>query len=76
MAYYSLEPFGQERDNFHAGVVASTMANVHSKRRFKPDDFMLRDAEQQKHKRFAKFAAGLRALARKGKPKPDDKESS
>jgi hypothetical protein len=66
IAYYSLEPFGQERENFHAAIVASTVANASgSKKRFKPDDFMIKDPEQQKRKRFAKFKEGLRSLAKK-----------
>lgn len=28
MAYYRLEPFGQERDNLHAGMMAAAVYNV------------------------------------------------
>lgn len=46
MAYYSLEPFGQERDNMHAGLVASAVYNVNrdqkkQRKAFQPGDFML-----------------------------------
>jgi hypothetical protein len=46
VAYYGLEPFGQERENMHAGLVASAVYNVNrdpKKRRkaFSPADFML-----------------------------------
>lgn len=46
MAYYSLEPFGQERDNMHAGLVASAVYNVNrdpkrQRKPFQPADFML-----------------------------------
>ena len=43
MAYYGLEPFGQEREALHAGIVAATIANANSTskgRAFQPADFM------------------------------------
>lgn len=45
MAYYTLEPWGQERADLRAGIIASTVANANrdaKKRRqpFKPQDFM------------------------------------
>jgi hypothetical protein len=41
-AYYQLDPFGGVRGDMQAGVMASTMANIHAKRghRFTPSDFM------------------------------------
>lgn len=44
MEYYALEPFGAERDNLHAALIASTIANVHrgkNQKAFKAEDFML-----------------------------------
>lgn len=41
--YYRLEPFGEERADLRAGIVASTIANCHVGKRgkaFKPSDFM------------------------------------
>ena len=35
-----MEPFGPERQDLHAGIIASTIANANSKKRFKPKDFM------------------------------------
>ena len=45
MAYYSIEPFGDERADLRSGIVASTIANVNrdpkkQKTPFKPVDFM------------------------------------
>jgi hypothetical protein len=45
MAYYSIEPWGPERADLNAGIITSTLANIHrdSKRRpepFSPADFM------------------------------------
>jgi hypothetical protein len=38
--FYSVEPWGQEMDSLNAGIVASTIANIHSKKTFKAADFM------------------------------------
>lgn len=42
MAYYSLEPFGEERADLRAGIISSTIANVNRGKHkpFKPTDFM------------------------------------
>jgi hypothetical protein len=43
LAYYTIEPFGEERDDVRAGIVASTIANTQrrkGKKAFKPSDFM------------------------------------
>lgn len=40
LAVYELEPFGEERADFRAGIIASTVANSVSKRHFSPRDFM------------------------------------
>ena len=50
MAYYALEPFGQERDNIHSAMVASVTANANrdpKRRPFKPDDFMLKPRKRK-----------------------------
>jgi hypothetical protein len=42
--YASLEPFGEERGDWRAAMVASTMANIHARKKGKPaykiEDFM------------------------------------
>jgi hypothetical protein len=44
MAFYQFEPFGEERDDLRAGIVASTVANANRDpkkgRALKPQDFM------------------------------------
>ena len=43
MAYARLEPFGEDRADLRAGIIASTVANAHrdpKKSPFKPQDFM------------------------------------
>lgn len=46
IAFYQLEPWGEERADLRAGIVASTIANVNrsqkQKKPYKPDDFMPR----------------------------------
>lgn len=43
MAFAALEPFGENRADLRAGIVASTLANIHRKKgakAFAPTDFM------------------------------------
>lgn len=45
MAYFSLEPWGTEVEDWRSGLVASTIANVNrdpkkQRKAFKPSDFM------------------------------------
>jgi hypothetical protein len=44
LAYFQLEPFGEERDDLRMGIVASTIANVNRspkrKKPYEPRDFM------------------------------------
>lgn len=45
MAFYSIEPFGGEREDWRAGKIAATIANVHRRkgqRAFTPDDIIPR----------------------------------
>lgn len=49
MQYYELEPFGEERADLRAAIVAATVANANrrkGKRAFKPADFMPRFKQQ------------------------------
>jgi hypothetical protein len=40
-AFYNLNPWGQERDDLRAGIIASTVANcMTDKSNWKPSDFM------------------------------------
>ena len=53
MVYYELDPFGEERGDLRAGIVASTIANANrdpKKRRkaFTPADFMPKFEEKSK----------------------------
>lgn len=47
-----MEPFGGERGDFQAGVIASTIAQVNTGRRgkqWRPEDFMYFRKAQQRH---------------------------
>lgn len=55
MAYYSLEPFGSERDNLHTGIVAAMIGNANRDKDkhpkpFEPSDFMLSADESSEEK--------------------------
>lgn len=64
-AFYAVEPFGVRRDNLHAALIASTVANCHSKKTYKADDFMLKDEEERRKQATTTFITGLRALSKK-----------
>lgn len=49
MAYYRLEPFGGQRGDFQAAVVAHTVAGCHGARNAKLGDFLL-DFDGTRHK--------------------------
>lgn len=77
-AYYTLEPFGQERADLRAGIVASTMANALRGKRtraYKPKDFMPMfglphgptEEELLQKVRFANWALGGRVMIAKNR---------
>jgi hypothetical protein len=43
--YARLEPFGEERGDLRAGIIASTIANTHRDRRQKPTPYLPTDAQ-------------------------------
>ncbi len=54
MAFYSLEPFGEERADLRAAIIATTVANAardpkRRRRPFRPADFMPRFRERGKN---------------------------
>lgn len=67
--FYGVEPWGAERDNMHAGLIAAMVFNRHrtrdeEMRSFR--DFMFKEADPAAESRAKtqKFVAGLRALAK------------
>ena len=75
MEYFALEPYGAERDNIHAGLIASTIANVHISKKekmLKPADFMLKDAndiqreeDDKERKRIGELMSFMKGVAKK-----------
>ena len=64
MAYYNIEPFGANRDNWHMATMASLYASAHTqkgKQSLTTDDFMFKDPETEKinhiREMMAKFSA-------------------
>lgn len=76
MAYYEVEPWGEDRADLRAGIIAATTANVWRGRgpAAKPSDFMPRfdgpakQSQQEMHEIFAAYAAAHNAAqgARRG----------
>lgn len=66
LAYHGLEPFGEERDDLRAGIVASTIANVNRGKRakaYKPEDFMPKFDSHSKQQTPDQMKAVLGAAA-------------
>lgn len=58
MAYYNLNPFGEERADTRAGIVASTVAEVNRNRKkrgkpYGPQDFMIDYGKRRKRQTVA-----------------------
>jgi len=66
-AYYSIEPFGQERDNFNTAMVAATVANYSGKLRTakKLDDFMFVHPETKRKRETQRTLSALSMMAKK-----------
>ena len=50
MAFYEISPFGDERSDFQAGVIASTVANVNKRKNrkpYRPQDFMFKPSKKK-----------------------------
>ncbi len=67
LAYYRLEPFGQERDNYHAATIATTIANYSGKLKTAKQiqDFMFSTNEDRRNRETGKTLAIMNVLARK-----------
>lgn len=66
MAYDNLYPFGDDRNNIHAGLIASTIANVNRGKNQAPStaqDFMLMPTETRNAQKTNSFVAFLNTHA-------------
>ena len=67
LAYYRLEPFGQERDNWHSATLASILVNTNRRKNtpaVPPSEFMYKDRRGRAEDETVGFLAGLKALAK------------
>lgn len=67
--FYSVEPWGAERDNMHAGIITAMVFNTSRSRDTDArsyTDFMLRESDPHAEglAKTQKFVAALRALAK------------
>jgi len=70
LAYYKLEPFGSERDNWHAATIASILVNANLKKGkppAQPSDFMYVDRTTTLQSKTQSFYEGLKRLAKRKK---------
>lgn len=68
MAYDLIEPFGEEREDFRMGILASTIANIYKspkrKKPYKAQDFMPSFEVISEEEQIARLRAKARALFR------------
>ncbi len=66
MAFYGIEPFGAQRDNLHAAIIASTVANVHrgkNQKAIPPTQFMISSTNEKPSNGFEGLVAFLSSHA-------------
>ena len=75
MAFFSLEPFGNETENWRTGVVASTIANVNRNPKRKPDPYKPKDFMPKRRKRMSgdEIKAVMRGIANGNTARPSIK---
>lgn len=73
-AYYAIEPWGEERADLRAGIVASTMGNLWSKRRVSPRDFMPDFGRRTRRQAPEQIASVLSMAARAAKAAKERKK--
>ena len=70
-AFYSLEPWGYEMQNWRMGVVAATTANAAGRKKpLKPTDFMPKPA-RRRQKSAAQIEKALMNVSRQGESNGD-----
>lgn len=68
MLFWRAEPWGPYRDNIHAGLIASILANIHRKKSAPAvtyQEFMLVDPVDHKNKKTRETLAWMKAVARR-----------
>lgn len=62
---YEQEPFGVERDNYHAAMITAMIHNVNSRVAKAPSDFVLMDEKTRRERSTHSFISQLSAMAKK-----------
>ena len=65
LAYNRLDPIGSERGDYQTALIAHTTASVHSKKKLKFDDFLLKFGETNRMTDPAKIRNYFKTLAAK-----------
>ena len=72
-AFYQLEPWGYEMENWRMGVVAATTANSAGRKKpLKPADFMPKQKRRKAVQSASEIERALRAVSKEGEPKHGD----
>jgi len=58
-AYYNIEPFGSQRDNYHAAMTAHILANQNSKKPVHFSEFMYQDERSRREAQERRMIAAL-----------------
>jgi len=69
MEYYSLSPFGEERDNLHAGMIAAVIANSNRGKRSKAlsiSDFMFKSDYDREREQVASMMTFMKGITKNG----------
>lgn len=66
LTFYDLEPFGDTRNNIHAGMIASVMANQTRKkgtRAYSFKDFMIMNPDERREQATKEFVSFIKSAA-------------
>ena len=66
VSFYNNTPFGPDRDNWHAGMIAAMIRNTHIQKGAKPasaKDFMWTTPGDRRTQQTTEFIAGMKRLA-------------
>lgn len=67
-AYWKMEPWGAYRDNIHAGLICSVLANIHRRKgaaEITYEDFMLKDKAEYKRAETVRALAWFRSMVKR-----------
>lgn len=74
MALYGIDPWGEQRADLRAGIVASTIANVNRDARRKPEPFEATDFMPYRERKTVPLAAKAKSVLKSLSPKSKKKQ--